>query len=731
MPLMNRPETGYPRLRFFYAYWLFLTGISHDRKAGKCYNGEKPTPMSLLSPSSIAVIGASATPGKVGHDIVQNLVTQGYKGKIYPVNPKGREILGLTAYASVQEIGQNIDLAIIVIPAAGVPAVLDECGANGIRNAVIITAGFKESHSEAGEALEKEVIAIAKKHGIALVGPNCLGILRPGIGMNASFAKNLPPRGNVTLVSQSGATAVGIMDLAPTLGIGFASVFSIGNKSAMDECDYLELCADDPETQVIGLYLESIERGRRFLKIAREVCKKKPVVLLKSGVSALGRKAASSHTGALAGSEEAIDALCIQSGMKRARSMEEFLDLLATFSTQPPLLTDGIAVVTNAGGPGILATDIVEREKLLLPGLSPDILATLKTKLPDTASTQNPIDLIGDAKTDRYEAALAACRDDTHVDGIVVILTPQIMTPAEDIARAIVETMRHSPLMPVTACFMGGQLVEGARSFLRAHGIPVFDTPERAVRAIAALRRGEEPEESADCVDDDRKRKAASILDGKTGLLPEDDTRSLLTLFGLPLPAQSVATTRDEAASMADAIGYPVVAKISSPDIVHKTDVGGVVANLKDAQAVRAAYDTILANVKRNVPDAAAKGVLIQKFLPAGDEFIVGAVRDASFGPLIMAGLGGIYTELFKDASVRIGPVTLEQAYRMLERLTSWKLLKGMRGKSQSDIDALAALIVNVSDMLCACPRIKEFDLNPVLVSAAGVAIADAKVILG
>ncbi len=686
--------------------------------------------LSPFTPLSIAVVGASATPGKVGHDIVYNLVTEEYKGKIYPVNPKGGKMLGLTTYASVKDIPGTVDMAVIVIPAAAVPGALTECGEKGIRQAVVITAGFKESHSEEGMALERQVKDIARTHGISVVGPNCLGVLKTSLNMNASFAKNLPPKGNVTLISQSGATAVGIMDLAPTLGLGFASVFSIGNKTVMDECDYLEMCEHDPETAVIGMYLESIERGREFLEVARRVAAKKPIVLLKSGVSELGRKAAASHTGALAGSEEAIDALCVQSGIRRAHGMDEFLDLLTTLSCQPPLLTDRIAIITNAGGPGILASDYVEKANLLLPLLAPENLEPLRAALPPTASIQNPIDLIGDAKTDRYEAALTACRDDGGIDGLVVILTPQIMTPAEEIAHAVIRIMKHSPLMPVVTCFMGGPLVADARKVLRSHGIPVFDTPERAVRAIAALRRNRDEEEISGCPLDGHATQAEAILKGTTGLLSEEKSKELLTLFGLPLPEQSVARTRAEAIAIAEKIGYPVIAKISSPDIVHKTDVGGVAANLKTAADVEAAYDRILKNVRESAPDAAAEGILIQKFLPAGDEFIVGGIRDAAFGPLIMAGLGGIYTELFKDAAVRIGPVTIEQAYNMLRELTSWKLLRGMRGKSQSDIDALAQLTVKVSEMMCDCPRIRELDLNPVLVSSEGMTIADVKIIV-
>lgn len=686
--------------------------------------------MTLLSPRSVAVIGASTQPGKVGHDIVNNLVTEEFMGKIYPVNPKADAILGLKAYPSVKDIPGEVDLAVIVIPAAAVPAALEECGQKGIKNAVVISAGFKEVHSPEGAALEEELVAVARRHGISLVGPNCLGILRPSRKMNASFAKGIPPVGNVTLISQSGATAVGIMDLAPGLGLGFASVFSIGNKSVLNESDFLTLCAEDPDTHVIGLYLESIEDGRRFLETAAAITPRKRIVLLKSGVSEHGKKAAASHTGALAGSDAAIDALCTQSGIVRARSMEEFLDLLCTLSRQPRLLSDNVAVLTNAGGPGILATDACEREGLALPPLSQRIADALKPALPATASIGNPIDLIGDAKTDRYEAGIVACRDDAGIDGLIVILTPQIMTPSEDIADALVCIMKTAPLMPVVACFIGGTLVERARDKLRAHGIPVFDTPERAVRAMAALRVPTPPDAPERCVADGRAAKARAILDGRAGLLPEDETQELFTLFGLPTLKQSVAKNADEAAAMARDIGFPVIAKISSKDIVHKTDVGGVVANLKSEDDARRAFDTIVANVKEKAPNAAIGGVLLQQYLPAGDEFIVGGLRDPSFGPLVMVGLGGIYTELFKDASFRIGPVSRAQAYDMLKDLHSWTLLLGMRGKPQSDIDALADVIVNVSDLLCACPTLKELDMNPVLVSSDGATVADAKVIV-
>lgn len=695
--------------------------------------------MSLLSPSSIAVIGASAQEGKVGHDILQNLLTQGFTGDVYPVNPKAGEILGKTACKTIGEISGDVDMAVIVIPAPLVAAALKECGEKKVKTVVVISAGFGETHTDEGKQMEEELREIAKHYGITLIGPNCLGILRPSIGMNASFAKNMPPTGGIAFVSQSGATAVGLMDGAAEHGLGFSSVISIGNKAMWDETDALMLLADDPQTTVIAFYLESIRNGRKLLEVARNVAQKKPIVLLKAGTSEAGKRAASSHTGALAGTDSGIDALCAQTGILRAHTSGEFLDLLSTLSQGPRLLSDRIAIITNAGGPGILATDAAaavgarHAVPLQLPALSPNIEAQLRTKLPASASTANPIDLIGDAGADRYEAALLACREDPNIDGLCVLLTPQVMTPCNAIAEIIVRVMKSAPLMPVTTCFMGDESVEEARAILRKNRIPTFETPERAVRALGALSvmvRGSlrlAPHHDGPVT----LRSPKVHHNIPSGLLSEQATAALCAAYDLPLPGQSLTHSEEEAVKAAEQIGYPVVAKISSPQIVHKTDVGGVFTHLLTEEDVRKAYREILQNAKAKAPQATVNGVLIQKQLPAGDEFIVGIVNDPSFGPLIMAGLGGIYTELFHDVSFRIAPIDQNEAYRMLEELQSWKLLLGLRGKKQSDIDALAELIAKTSQMAAAEPRISELDFNPVLVNENGTVIVDAKVMIG
>lgn len=695
--------------------------------------------MSLFQPTSIAVIGASATPGKVGHDILKNLLSQGYLGLVHPVNPKGGEILGKKVFTSVAEIPAPVDCAVIITPAPTVPGVLKECGERGIAAAIIISAGFKETATKEGKELEKEVKATAARYQIDLLGPNCLGMLRPGLGLNASFAKELPPRGPIALVSQSGAFAVALLDASPALNLGYSVVLSIGNKTTLDECDFLERCAKDGETHVIGLYLESINDGARFREVATRVAAQKPIVLLKGGTSHFGQRAAASHTGALAGSDAAINAVCAETGIRRAKSLEHFIDLLRVLSSQPPLQTPRVAIITNAGGPGILAADAAAAHKLQLPALAEGVEKTLKAALPPAASVKNPIDVLGDAPADRYSAAIDACINDPSVDGLCVLLTPQIMTPVAEIASVLAAASKRTSLMPIVASFMGGQSIEEGKKILAAAGIPCLETPERAVRSIAALRKrvtlsGAEERHSShgfDSAHHDRAAEAQKLLAHHTGLVPEEAAAALLHLYEIPLPAQQLARSTEEAIAIAQQIGYPVILKISSPQILHKTDVGGIRGNIQNDADLEAAFTAIRENVAERAPDAVIRGILVQKFLPVGSEFIIGGLRDASFGPLVMAGLGGIYTELFRDTSFRLAPLTQDSAYAMLQELTAWKLLLGLRGKPPADIDRIARILVGLGHMLCECPRIRELDFNPVLLHDKDVTIADVKIVLG
>lgn len=682
-----------------------------------------------LFPRSIAVIGASADPQKVGHAVLQNLLMEGFAGAVYPVNPKGGVILGKNVAKTVSAISGDIDLAVIATPAPTVSAIVEECGKKGIRMVVVISAGFSETGTPEGKAAERKLRELAEQYHIDLIGPNCLGIIRPHAKMNASFAKGLPQAGSIALLSQSGAILVGMLDAALPLHIGFSLVVSLGNKTSVDECNVLETAADDADTKVIGLYLESVKCPKKFRELAARIAFKKPIVLLKSGTSQQGQRAVSSHTGALAGSDAAINALCAQTGVRRAKTFQEFLDLLRTLSTQPPLLSPRMAIITNAGGPGILAADAAEREHLVLPSLETHNAKELFRALPDAASTGNPIDVLGDADAVRYRAALAACGKDSNIDGVVAVLTPQMMTPCSEIAAAIVETSRRYPLMPVVTSFIGDALVHEAVEQLAAANIPNFETPEAAVHALAALHPLPNTINIRQSTCND-SQMASGLLAHCSGPLAQDTIATLLSSVGIPLPAQGIAKTAEEATALATRIGYPVVAKVLAPEILHKTDVGGIQTNLQTIDDVRRAFTEIHEHVRRHRPHVAIRGVLIQKFLPAGSEFIVGGLRDPHFGPLILVGLGGIYTELFRDTATRLAPLIEKDAYAMLQELTSWDILLGARGKQQADIPALAKLIVRIGDLLCHEPAIAELDLNPVLISSTGVEIVDAKIIV-
>ncbi len=680
--------------------------------------------MSLFSPKSIAVIGVSADERKVGHLILRNLVTQGYAGKIYPVNPKGGEILGKKVFPSVSAIDGPVDLAVIVTPAATVNRLAEECGKKGILSLAVISSGFREAGGD-GKAMEEELRRTVERYSMKLIGPNSLGIIRPGICMNASFANRLPPAGSVALLSQSGALGDAFIDRAEGIGLKLSLFLSIGNKVSMDESDFLELCGEDLETKVIGLYLEGIVDGPRFLTLAKRIGREKRIILLKGGVTEKGRQAASSHTGALAGTDAAIEAICAQAGIVRARSTRQFLDLLRTLSQQPPLLSSRIAVITNAGGPGVLAADAAEREGLSLPALTPGIEQALRSFLPPAASVRNPIDVLGDALADRYEQALKAAVNDPNIDGAIVILTPQVMTPAKEIAEMLVRIKHQHALFPFVSCFMGGEGVREAIAILHADGVTNFSCPESAMHILALLRPPERMEEKQNIFQRDERRaaKAAQLFeDAGLGLLNEERTEKLLELYGLPFPRSKVAATADEAVKIAEEIGFPVTAKVSSKEILHKTEIGGVVMHLTTAEEVRKAFDTIMRNARERAPQARVAGVLIQQCLPPGNEFIVGALKDETAGHLVMAGLGGVYTELFRDTSFRVAPVSAKEAYAMLAQLKSWQLLLGMRGKPPLAIDAFAEFVSVVSLLANECPQIREIDFNPVL---------DAKIVLG
>ncbi len=559
----------------------------------------------LFCPATVAVVGAGRRPGTVGRDVFDNLLKAGFEGGVYPVNPKAAEIDGRKCYPTVLDIPEAIDMAVIVVPAQSVPEVVEECGVKGVKVAVVISAGFKETGIQ-GAQLEKRLLEIAKAHGIRILGPNCLGIINSDCKMNASFAPAMPTPGSISLISQSGALMTAILDWAKREGIGFSKVISLGNKADISEEDLLSSLAVDASTKVVCSYMEGVTRGREFLEAARTLVSKKPLVVLKSGTTDAGARAVSSHTGTLAGSEAAYEAAFRQTGIIRATSVEDLFDYAVGLSAQPIPARNSVAIITNAGGPGIMATDACEKHGVNLAAFERDTTDRLKEKLPPAGSYYNPVDVLGDAKAERYRGAIEAVLADPNVASCIAILTPQAMTEIEETATAISEASKLSPEKPVYACFMGGSEVARGVEVLRRNSIPNYYYPERA---IAALRAGLDyasyrarPRETFKRVSADRERVAALFGESrKIGRrqLPDVEASKAVRAYGIPVSECRLARTSEEAVIMAKTIGYPVVMKIASPDILHKSDVGGIAVNVKSDSEVRSAYDRIMGNVER------------------------------------------------------------------------------------------------------------------------------------
>ena len=679
---------------------------------------------SLFYPKSVAVVGASREPGKVGHDVLQNLIQYNYTGTIYPINPKADEILGLRCFPQVSAVPDEVELAVIVVPAKYTLGVVEDCAKKGVKALIIITAGFKETGRE-GAALERQVVAVARASGMRIVGPNCLGVINTGMNMNASFAAGMPVKGDIAFFSQSGAFGTAVLDWAIGEGIGFSKFISVGNKADVDETTLMETLGKDTDTSVVLGYIEAVEDGGRFMEIARQVSKTKPVVLFKSGGSEAGARAASSHTGALAGSDMAYDAAFRQTGILRANEVVDLFDWGLAFSFQGSIAGPRIAVVTNAGGPGIIATDAVENSTLKIADFTAETIEALRASLPPTANLYNPIDVIGDAKADRYEAAIKAALADPNVDGLLVLLTPQTSTEPEKTAQVIAAYANTKK--PVVACLMGGPMVRGAMKTLIEKRVPVYPFPERAVAALDALYRQQrweeatEPETAIPNVDRDAAAKVFADVRAAGRLeLGELEARQVISAYGFRLPKSTLAPDAAAAVAAAKETGFPVVMKISSPDILHKSDVGGVKVGLKDEAEVADAFTDMMKRVARRQPDADIHGVLVQEMIGGGKEVILGMTRDPQFGPMLMFGLGGIYVEVLKDVAFRIAPLTAADANAMIQSIRSIALLKGARGEAASDLDAIRAGLLRLSRLVTDFPEIVELDVNPFSVFARG-----------
>ena len=705
----------------------------------------------IFSPESVAIIGASNTPGKVGHDIFANILHGGYQGTLYPVNPKAKSILSVKTFPTISAISDKVDLSIIILPPKSCVQAVEESIAKGVKGIVIVSAGFREVGAE-GLEIENRIVSLCRKAKVRLVGPNCLGVINPipDVSLNASFSRRMPACGNISFISQSGALCTAVLDFAADRDFGFSKFISIGNKADVDELDLLLYLHNDLNTAVIILYLEELRKGQEFIEAVKEITsghRPTPVIVIKSGRTSAGAQAAASHTGALAGTEAVYGAIFKQAGIIRADSIAELFDFANAFAYKHESalgkakrkIPSGkrVAIVTNAGGPGILATDMTVSSDLELAKFKQETIDELASHLPMTANLHNPVDVIGDAPSDRYESALSAVIKDEGVDGVLVILTPQSMTNALGTAEAVVRVARRSP-KPILCCFMGVIDVSPGVKYLQEHGYPVYKFPEDAAKALGALykyshwlNREHLPpfalkEDRATAAEVIRKCLAA----GRTRL-GEIDGLDLLKCYGFNTLPTKLAKDETAAMRIAEEIGFPVVMKIVSPQILHKSDAGGVVVGVKTKEEASSAFTRIMTNAKKHDPSALLEGVLIQKMALPGDEVILGMNRYA-VGPLIMFGLGGIFVEIFKDVVFRLAPVDRDEAHLMVNEIKGYKIFTGFRGRPKSDVEILEKSIIRLSDMVVNHPEIIELDINPLLVheEGKGATVADCRIIL-
>ena len=706
----------------------------------------------IFSPKSLAVVGASTTPGKVGHDIFVNILNGKYTGTLYPVNPKARSVACVKAYPTLTDIPDDIDLAMIILPPHLALKATEDAIDKSIKGIVIVSAGFREVGGE-GLEIENRIVALCKDAGVRMIGPNCLGVINPNpdIRLNASFSARMPESGNVSFISQSGALCTAVLDFAADRDFGFSKFISIGNKADVDELDLLRYLHADRETEVIMIYLEELRHGAEFVETVKKITSgdtPKPVLVIKSGRTGAGAKAAASHTGALAGTEAVYDAIFQQSGIIRVESIDELFDFATAFAYKEKSASgkrlrkvphgNRVAIVTNAGGPGIVATDVTVSSGLQLSQLSQDTLEALASHLPSAANINNPVDIIGDAAQDRYENALSAVIRDENVDGALVILTPQSMTNALATAEAIVRIASRSH-KPILCCFMGIIDVSTGVKYLQEHGVPVFKFPENAAKAFGALYRyakwlnrqimapfqlKHHPERAAELIQ--------SFIDRGMTYVGEGEGLELLKCYGFNTLETQLTTTAHDAADAAEKMGFPVVLKIVSPQIIHKSDAGGVRVGLETRKAVEEAFETIVVNAVTYQSDAQITGVLVQKLAPRGEEVILGMNRYPVFGPLIMFGLGGIFVELFADVVFRLAPVNRNSVRRMIRQIKGFKLLDGFRSRPRVDLEEVEKCLVRLSDMVISHPEIQELDINPLITheKGRGATVADCRIVL-
>jgi acetyltransferase len=681
-------------------------------------------PSSLIpffSPKGVVVIGASTSPEKLGYGVARNLIQSGYQGALHFVSQKTGELFGRPLYTDLAQVSDPVDLAILIVPPQATPDTLKACGARGIHAAVIVSAGFREAGPD-GAALEAECLAVVRAHGIRLLGPNCIGTIDTHLPLDTTFLQPpMPAAGHIGFVSHSGAFCAAIIDWARGQGFGFSQLVSLGNQADVNETDMLPMVADDEHTRVIVLYMESVSDGRRFVEAARAVTRRKPVVALKVGRFEAGQKAAASHTGALAGSEAAFEAAFEKAGILRADSTEQMFDWARALADCPLPRGKRMAILTNAGGPGVIAADSLETNGLHLAQLGESTLQALTAALPPAASVHNPVDMLASASPDAYATCLKFLLEDSNVDGVLIILPPPPMFKAEDVAASLIPLIRSSD-KPVVIALMGSTLVEEARKTFQRSNVPTYPFPERAASALAALaKRAEYLSNGVQRLETLESTKNSEVWRLRT---PEE----LLASYGIPTTPIKLARSAEEAAAIASELGFPVVMKIASPNILHKSDVGGVLLNLQDSQQVLDGYTLVMERVKIARPEARIEGVHLQRQVPQGQEVILGMVRDPLFGPLMMFGSGGVEVEGLKDVAFALAPLTQAEARKMIRKTWAGKKLQGFRNIPPADEESVIDVLIKLSWLAMENKNITEIEINPLRVLAQGAVAVDVRV---
>jgi acetyl coenzyme A synthetase (ADP forming)-like protein len=739
-PVHEKREDGYVELNF--SVEPTESSVERSETVDRVFTTASLIP--VFQPKSIAIVGASRDPSSIGYRILEELVSNRFQGPVYPVNPKARVIGSIHAYPNVKSLPEPVDLAIITVPVPAVMSVVDDCAANGVRALVVITAGFAELGGSGGDA-QKKLLEKIRGYGMRMVGPNCMGVLNtdPNIQMNASFSPIFPPSGRVAMSSQSGALGIAILDFARQREIGLSTFVSVGNKADVSGNDLLQYWEEDPNTDVILLYLESFGNPRRFARLARRVSRSKPIVAVKSGRTLAGKRAAGSHTAAMAASDIAVEALFNQTGVIRAQSLEEMFDLAAMLGNQPLPKGKRVGVITNAGGPGILCTDTCEANGLIVPELSKRIQSNLKKFLPAAAGLSNPVDMIASAPPEHYRKTIECVLNSDEIDALIVIYIPVMNVHLQPVREAISEAIatareKNGSNKPVLACLMSDKEGSGTLS-LTAEKIPAYRFPEVPAMVLGkaaeyAEWRRTPPGIIPDFEDIDIKTAREicvnALKTSGSGWLSAQECRDVLKAMRLPLPDGDVAKSAEEAAAIAEKVQFPVAVKLASRELVHKTEIGGVRLNLRTAEEVKNAFEEIRKGLKRSGQESAMEGVIVQPMISNGIELMVGATEDPSFGPLIAFGLGGIHVEILQDVCFRVNPLTDQDASQMVRQIRGFKLLQGYRGHPAADIQAIENLLLRVSRLVEDVPEITELDLNPIfaLPPGQGCIIADMRI---